>query len=90
MNLAPGITGLLPKSKIAASENAAAIDALKPGSAISVTVDRVDVNARKISLGTGDHPDESGWQEFSGGTSDSLGSLGDRLKEALSRQKKGG
>jgi small subunit ribosomal protein S1 len=90
VNLAPGITGLLPKSKIAASENAAAIEALKPGSAITVTVDRVDVNDRKISLGTGDSPDDSGWQEFSGGTADSLGSLGDRLKEALSRQKKGG
>ncbi len=90
VNLAPGITGLLPRSKIAASENAAAIEALKPGSAITVSVDRVDVNERKISLGTGDNPDESGWQEFSGGTSDSLGSLGDRLKEALSRQKKGG
>jgi small subunit ribosomal protein S1 len=90
VNLSPGITGLLPKSKIAASENAAAIEALKPGSAITVTVDRVDVNERKISLGTGDNPDESGWQAFSGGTSDSLGSLGDRLKEALSRQKKGG
>lgn len=90
VNLAPGVTGLLPKSKIAASEKAAAIDTIKPGSAITVTIDRVDAAERKISLGTGDVADDQGWQEFSGGTSGSLGSLGDQLKKAMSQQKKGG
>ncbi len=90
VNLAPGITGLLPKSKIAASENAAAIEALKPGAAIMVTIDGVNARERKISLGTGDGAGDQGWQEFSGGTTDALGTLGDQLKEALSQQKKGG
>ena len=66
------------------------LSAVAETTSITVTIDRVDVNDRKMSLGTGDSPDDSGWQEFSGGTADSLGSLGDRLKEALSRQKKGG
>jgi small subunit ribosomal protein S1 len=90
VSLVPGITGLLPKSKIAASEKAGEIDTLKPGSAISVTIDRVNVADRKISLGTGDATDDQGWQEFADGAADSLGSLGDQLKKALSRQKKGG
>jgi small subunit ribosomal protein S1 len=90
VNLAPGITGLLPKSKIAASERASVIEALKPGAAIGVTIEGINAAERKISLGTGDAVDDSGWQEFAGGSSRSLGSLGDQLKKALSQQKKGG
>ncbi|WP_319407021.1 30S ribosomal protein S1 [uncultured Desulfosarcina sp.] len=90
VNLAPGINGLLPKSKMAASEKAAQIDALKPGAAITVTIDGVNARERKISLGTGDAADDQGWQEFAGGTADTLGSLGDQLKKALSQKKKGG
>jgi len=89
VNLAPGITGLLPKSKIAASEKAAQFDSLKPGGTVSVTVDRIDSSARKISLGTGDVADNQGWQEFAGSSGGSLGSLGDQLQKALSRKKKG-
>jgi small subunit ribosomal protein S1 len=89
VNLAPGVTGLLPKSKIAASEKAAEIEALKPGSAIPVTIDRVDGADRKISLGTGDVADDQGWQEFSGSSGGSLGSLGDQLMKAMSRKQKG-
>jgi small subunit ribosomal protein S1 len=89
VNLAPGITGLLPKSKIAASEKAARIDALKPGAAITVTIDGINARERKISLGTGDAADDQGWQEYAGGTTNSMGSLGDQLQKALSRQKKG-
>ena len=90
VNLLPGITGLLPRSKIGASENATEIEALKPGNTITVTIDRIDPKARKISLGTGDAIDDRGWQQFTGDASDSLGSLGDQLKKALSQQKKGG
>lgn len=90
INLLPGVTGLLPRSKIGASENAAEIEALKPGNTIAVTIDRIDLNARKISLGTGDAVDDRGWQQFTGAASDSLGSLGDQLQKALSQQKKGG
>ncbi len=90
VNLAPGITGLLPKSKIAASEKAAAIEALKPGAAITVTVDTVNPGERKISLGTGDVVDDQSWQAYAAENNNSLGSLGDQLKKAMSKQKKGG
>ncbi|GAB6905005.1 30S ribosomal protein S1 [Desulfosarcina cetonica] len=90
VNLAPGITGLLPKSKIAASDRASEIESLKPGAAITVTIDNVNAAERKISLGTGEAADDQGWQAFSGGSSDTLGSLGDQLKKALSRKKNGG
>jgi small subunit ribosomal protein S1 len=89
VNLAPGITGLLPRSKIAASGKAAEIEALKPGAAISVTIDEIHAGERKISLGAGDTADDRGWQEFAVGSEAQLGSLGDSLKKALSRQKQG-
>ena len=90
VNLAPGITGLLPKSKIAASEKASEIESAKPGATINVTIDQINVAERKISLGTGDVADDQSWQDYSGGGSDSLGSLGDQLKKALSQKKNGG
>ncbi|PIE67343.1 MAG: 30S ribosomal protein S1 [Deltaproteobacteria bacterium] len=90
VNIAPGITGLLPKSKLAASEKASQIEALKPGATIGVTIDGINAAERKISLGTGDAVDSSGWQEFAGGSSQALGSLGDQLKKAFAQQKKGG
>ena len=90
VNLAPGITGLLPKSKIAASERAAEIDGLKHGAAITVTIDGVNAAERKISLGTGENADDQGWQEFADGTTGALGSLGDQLQKAMSRKKERG
>lgn len=90
VNLAPGITGLLPKSKIAASEKASEIESLKNGSPITVTIDRVNAAERKIALGTGESVEDQTWQEFAGGSNNTLGTLGDQLKKALSEQKKGG
>ncbi len=90
VNLAPGITGLLPKSKITASDKSSVIETLKPGATITVTIDTVNSRERKISLGTGDISDDQGWQEYTGSSAGSLGSLGDQLQKALSRQKKGG
>ncbi len=90
VSLAPGITGLLPRSKIAASEKASRIETLKPGAAITVTIDGVNAGERKISLGTGDMADDQEWQEYAGANANSMGSLGDQLQKALSRQKKGG
>ena len=90
VNLSPGITGLLPKSKIAASEKASEIESLKPGAPIVVTVETVNAADRKISLGTGEAADVQNWQEFTADSAGTMGDLGDKLKQALSKQKKGG
>ena len=91
INLAPGVTGLLPKSKINASGKASEIEGLKPGAAILVSIDTINASERKISLGTGgDTADDGGWKAYAGGSGNALGSLGDQLQQALKRQKKGG
>ncbi len=98
IELEPGITGLLPASKIrnAAEKGGKDIEQLKPGDTIRVVVDTIDTTSRKMSLGLGDAPDEDDWkayekeairpeakQQSSGG---GLGDLAEKLKAAMKDQ----
>ncbi len=93
VTLSPGIVGLLPKSVLKESADAARIEALKPGDAINVTVTAVKADERKISLGPADSGTEDDWRKFapkkegSGGDTGALGSLGEMLNEALKKGK---
>jgi small subunit ribosomal protein S1 len=87
--LAPGIVGLLPKSVISRSSQAAAVNKLKAGDTVTVAIATINAKERKISLGLGDSDDESNWKNFTDKkTTDgsSLGSLADKLAEALKKK----
>jgi small subunit ribosomal protein S1 len=88
--LEPGIVGLLPKSEINKSANSAKIDTLKRGDAIAVSIDSIRLSERKISLKLRDSQDEGNWRQFTDQKSDSgnLGALGEKLAQALNKQKK--
>jgi small subunit ribosomal protein S1 len=83
VELEPGITGLIPKSKIGKSSAATVVDKLTQGDAIAVIIDEIQPDTRRISLGVADAKDEEEWQSFAGDTEKSLGSLGEQLKRAL-------
>ena len=83
VTLEPGITGLVPKSKIGKSDTASAIDKLKQGDSITVIVDEIQPDTRRVSLGVTDAKDEADWQSFSEDSGQSLGSLGEQLKKAF-------
>jgi len=83
VNLKPGITGLLPKSKISAAGIDVAIDKLKDGQHLTVIIENINPAERKISLVPGDGEAETNWQQFSKDESSSLGDLGEKLKQAL-------
>jgi small subunit ribosomal protein S1 len=83
ITLEPGITGLLPKSKVSRTSAAGSIDKLKQGDSITVIIDEIRPETRRISLGISDTKDEEDWQSFSEDTGKSLGSLGEQLKKAL-------
>ncbi len=93
VTLAPGIVGLLPKSVLKESPNAARIEALKPGDGIDVVIAAVKADERKISLALGDGEGEDNWRRFAPKAesehsgSGALGSLGDMLNEALKKGK---
>jgi len=88
IRLEPGVTGLLPKSKIADSYDASSIEKLKEGDAITIIVEELNPGERKITLGPGDSADVKNWKGFNEDKSPSLGTLGEKLQEALARNKK--
>lgn len=89
VTLEPGIVGLLPKSEINKSAAASKIDTLKRGDAIAVNIDSIRPSERKISLKLRDSADEGNWRQFANQTGDSgLGALGEKLAQAMKKQKK--
>ena len=91
VNLEPGITGLLPKSKIEHSDSASAIEKLKVNEAITVVVETINMKDRKISLATSDPTNKDEWKKFmpdnkSAGSA-GFGSLGEKLQAALKSKK---
>jgi small subunit ribosomal protein S1 len=89
VRLAPGITGLVPLGSIRRSSAAAALEKLKEGDTLSVAVEEVNIQRRRISLVPTSEGDEADWQRFSSSrTGSSLGALAEKLQSALSSQKK--
>ena len=89
ITLAPGVTGLLPQSVINQSEERADLEKLKSGAPVTVTIAAIKVAERKVSLDTGDGAEANDWRDhtpsFEGG---GLGSLGEKLQQALNTQGK--
>ncbi len=84
VRLEPGVVGLLPGSRLERGENEAAVNA-KPGDVISVTVDAIDMDKRRISLATLEAGQGEDWEEFSG-REETMGSLGEQLKKAMEKK----
>lgn len=63
VNLAPGITGLLPKSKWRDSTEPTQFENKKRGDQISVRVEQILFEERKLSLGIPGSEEDTSWQE---------------------------
>ena len=88
VNLRPGITGLMPRSKISQAAVPSAIEKHKVGDKLPVVIDEINPGERKITLSPGDAGSADDWQKYTGGPQGSLGSLGEKLQAALKDQKK--
>lgn len=89
VSLMPGVVGLLPQSVINRSPQGAALKKLRSGDTLTVVIETINPQERKISLGLGDSDDEGNWKQYSPKTQagpTNLGSLGDKLAEALKKQ----
>lgn len=86
VSLEPGVTGLLPKSNLDRSPNAQSIAKLREGDTIPVTIQAINADERKITLGPGDGGEETDWREFTD-KGKFMGSLGAKLKKALDTKK---
>jgi len=88
INLAPGITGLMPKSKISQSENPAGIESCKPGDILKVVIERLNPTERKITLAPADAAENGDWRTYSGkADGQSMGTLAEKLQQALAGKK---
>ncbi len=87
VNLEPGVTGLLHKSKIRRSAKPSAIESLKPGRAIPVVIEKIEAKDRRISLDVGDAAEEGDWKQYASGGQSAMGSLGEQLQQALAKKK---
>jgi small subunit ribosomal protein S1 len=63
------------------------IEKLKPGNTITVIIEEIKPDERRITLGPGDSRDEGEWRDFTKDAQKSLGSLGEKLQQALKSRK---
>lgn len=87
ISLEPGITGLLPKSKIGESAKSSALEKLREGEPVTVVIEAMSPGERRITLGPGDKVHEEDWQHFVKGAEKPVSSLGQKLQEALRSEK---
>ena len=87
IDLAPGIKGLLPKSKIKAVGNKE-IDKAKIGDTLTLTIIQIDPDSRKITLAPGISEEEENWQKFAGKSEQPMSDLAAKLQEALKKKKR--
>ncbi|PKN62338.1 MAG: 30S ribosomal protein S1 [Deltaproteobacteria bacterium HGW-Deltaproteobacteria-15] len=84
VNLAPGITGLLPKSRMMESGAPGTSDKIREGESLKVLIEMIQSQERRITLGPADRKDEDDWRKFAATTGKkTLGSLGERLQSAM-------
>ncbi len=88
ITLEPGVTALLPKSKISGAEDPSAIEKLKQGDAVTLFVEAVNREDRKITLappGSGEGKED--WKKFAEKTESSMGGFGELLQQAMKDKK---
>ena len=88
VTLRPGVTGLMPKSKISQAALPAAVEKLKEGDRLPVVIDEINLADRKITLSPADAGHTDNWKQYAGGSQSALGSLGEKLQAALKEKKK--
>jgi small subunit ribosomal protein S1 len=88
ISIAPGVTGLLPKARWSDAMDPARLENARPGERLSVTIESIDLDQRRIGLGPGERADGGGdWQTFAPEGGNSMGSLADKLQAALNTKK---
>ncbi len=97
ITLAPGVTGLLPKSRYARAKNAADFEKIAPGAAIKVVVTEIRPSERKVTLGLEGQENEGqsqsqnqnqDWKRYKPTESKPMGLLGEKLQQAMKAKKK--
>jgi small subunit ribosomal protein S1 len=87
VGLEPGITGLIPKSKADNTHKSKLIEKLREGDAITVFIEEINRDERKITLSPGDSEEEDNWKSYAKSPEKPVGSLAEKLQQALKSKK---
>jgi small subunit ribosomal protein S1 len=88
VSIAPGVTGLLPKARWSDAIEPGRLENARPGERLSVAIESIDLDQRRIGLGPGERADGGGdWQSFAPERNNAMGSLADKLQAALDTKK---
>ncbi|XPV75663.1 MAG: 30S ribosomal protein S1 [Desulfovibrio sp.] len=97
INIVPGVTALLPKSRISRAEKPADFENLKPGDKVELPILDMNIADRKMTLDVpgGKDADTGDWKKFSkpsapkaqNGGGGFGGLLGDKLQQAMKKKK---
>ena len=87
ITLEPGITGLLPASKMKLAQKPSEIEKLKTGDPVTVIIEEIHPKERRITLGPVDSAEEGDWKSFSKQGEKTSTLLGEKLKKALEEKK---
>lgn len=90
ISLAPGVTGLMPKSNMEKAADPRAIEKLKTDAPITVRIDAISLADKKITLTPSDAEEPEAWKHYTAvqpAKTGGLGDLGQKLQEALKSKK---
>ena len=88
MNLEPGITGLMPISNIRNAASSAEYEKLKPGESISVLIQEVDEDNRRLTLGSPEQKESDDWKSFAPDPKkETMGTMESLFREAMNKKK---
>ena len=88
ITLEPGVTGLMPSSKISGAANPSDFEKLKPGSSVKVMIQEVDEDKRRITLTSPDQKEGDNWKQFAGtAKTTSPGTMESLFLEAMKKKK---
>jgi small subunit ribosomal protein S1 len=86
ITLAPGVTGLLHKSKMEGLPDAAGVEKLKRGDPVRVIIESINPQEKRISLDLRRESGENDWKAFSEAPGEGVGALGQKLKDAFEKK----
>lgn len=90
IRLEPGVVGLMPKSRIYQEAGAAPEvqwDKLKPEDTVSVTIESIDADNRRMTLAPADAARAEDWKSYAAqDEGEKLGTLGRKLQQAQRKQ----
>ena len=80
VNIAPGITGLLPRAKWRDSTEASVYENKKRGDEVTVQIEQIQFEEKRIGLSLPGEAEDHSWKSHTTSTGSGFGSMGDALK----------